>query len=59
VLDETRQVRYFEPAVLAAPNVDEARLKLKLWARFSESDGGLLENTIIYQPGEVRSARSC
>src|SRR6267143_4428651 len=53
VLDETGQVRYFEPAVLAAPNVDEAKLKLKLWARFSESDGGLLENTIIYQPGEV------
>src|SRR5258706_1661370 len=53
VLDETGQVRYFEPAVLAAPNVDEAKLKLKLWARFSESDGGLLEKTIVYQPGEV------
>src|SRR5438045_6079382 len=25
VLDETGSVRYFEPAVLAAPNVDEAR----------------------------------
>src|SRR5436305_1363257 len=53
VLDETGQVRYFEPAVLAAPNVDEAQLKLKLWARFSDSDGGLLEDTIIYQNGEV------
>src|SRR5256885_12851518 len=49
VLDEGGQVRYFEPAVLAAPNVDEARVKLKLWARFSDSDGGLLENTIPYQ----------
>src|SRR5437867_3271839 len=53
VLDEAAQVRYFEPAVLAAPNVDEAKVKLKIWARFSESDGGLLENSIAYQPGEV------
>src|SRR5207248_4973743 len=53
VLDETGQVRYFEPAVLAAPNVDEAKVKRKLWARFSDSDGGLLENTIAYQPGET------
>jgi nucleoside diphosphate kinase len=53
ILDETDQVRYFEPAVLAAPNVDEAQLKLKLWANYSDSDGGLLEDTIGYQPGEV------
>jgi nucleoside diphosphate kinase len=53
VLDETGAVRYFEPAVLAAPNVEEARHKLKLWARFSDQDGGLLEGTIGYQPGEV------
>ena len=53
VLDETGQVRYFEPAVLAAPNVDEAKVKLRLWARFSDSDGGLLENTIAYPAGEV------
>jgi nucleoside diphosphate kinase len=36
-------VRYFEPAVLASPNVEEARTKLKIWAKYSESDGGLLE----------------
>jgi len=53
VLDEAGQVRYFEPAVLAAPNVEEAKLKVKLWARFSDSDGGLLEDTITYLPGEV------
>jgi len=53
VLDEAGQVRYFEPAVLAAPNVDEAKVKLKLWARFSDSDGGLLQDTIAYQPGET------
>src|SRR5207248_170816 len=52
VLDESGQVRYFEPAVLAAPNVEEAQLKLKLWAKYSDNDGGLLEGTIPYQPGE-------
>lgn len=52
VLDENGQVRYFEPAVLAAPSVEEAEIKLKLWARCSDTDGGLVENTIAYQPGE-------
>lgn len=36
-------LRYFEPAVLASPSVDEARMKLKIWAKYSDSDGGLLE----------------
>src|SRR5436305_6193213 len=52
VLDETGQVRYFEPAVLAAPNAEEAQLKVKLWGKYSATDGGVLENTIPYQPGE-------
>src|SRR5436189_6271380 len=52
VLDETGQVRYFEPAVLAAPNVEEAQLKVKLWAKYSDADGGVLHDTIPYQPGE-------
>jgi len=45
------EVRYFEPAVLAAPTREEAEFKLKLWARFSDKDGGLLENTIEYPAG--------
>jgi len=53
VTDENGQVRYFEPAVLAAPTADEVEQKLKLWARYSDQDGGLLENVITYQPGEV------
>jgi len=44
--------RYFEPAVLAAPNVEEAELKLKLWARYSDTDGGLVEDTIVYPSNE-------
>ena len=51
--DETGQVRYFEPAVLASPNDAEAETKLKLWARFSDSDGGVLENVITYPVNET------
>lgn len=52
VTDEHGKVRYFEPAVLAAPTPAEAEAKLKLWARYSDTDGGLLENVIVYPPGE-------
>lgn len=52
IIDENNQVRYFEPAVLAPPTVDEAEAKLRLWAKYSESDGGIVENVIGYQPGE-------
>jgi nucleoside diphosphate kinase len=52
IIDEENQVRYFEPAVLAAPTPEEAESKLKLWAHYSDTDGGVLENVIAYQPGE-------
>ncbi len=52
ILDEHSQVRYFEPAVLAAPNAEEAEWKLKLWARYSDADGGLVKDTIVYPPTE-------
>jgi nucleoside diphosphate kinase len=52
IIDENNQVRYFEPAVLAPPTADEAEAKLKLWTKYSDSDGGILENVIGYQPGE-------
>ena len=52
ILDEPNQVRYFEPAVLAPPNAEEAELKLKLWARYSDTDGGVLKDTIVYPPNE-------
>jgi nucleoside diphosphate kinase len=53
ILDDDGQIRYFEPAVLAAPNPEEAEAKLKLWARHSDNDGGVLENVLAYQPGET------
>ena len=52
ILDDKGSVRYFEPAVLAAPNADEAVRKLKIWARYSDKDGGILENVIAYPAGE-------
>ena len=52
IIDENDQVRYFEPAVLAPPTADESEAKLKLWTKYSDSDGGVLENVISYPPGE-------
>jgi nucleoside diphosphate kinase len=53
ILDESGQVRYFEPAVLAAPTAEEAQTKLKIWSKYSDSDGGILENVIPYGEGET------
>jgi nucleoside diphosphate kinase len=52
IMDDNGNVRYFEPAVLAAPNAEEAERKLKLWAKYSETDGGILENVNSYSAGE-------
>lgn len=46
VYNRDASVRYFEPAVLASPNIEEARTKLKIWAKYSDSDGGLLEKAV-------------
>lgn len=53
IIDEENEVKYFEPAVLAAPTPEEAESKLKLWARYSDSDGGIVENVIGYNAGET------
>jgi nucleoside diphosphate kinase len=52
IIDDNNQVRYFEPAVLAPPTIDEAETKLKLWTKYSDTDGGVVENVIGYQPNE-------
>lgn len=46
--DAKGNVRYFEPAVLAPPDARTAERCLKLWASHSDSDGGLLEETVPY-----------
>jgi len=52
VLDDSGKVVYFEPAVLAAPTRQEAIAKLKIWAKYSDTDGGIVENTLTYNEGE-------
>jgi nucleoside diphosphate kinase len=42
------QAKYFEPAVLAAPTPEEVELKLKIWAKYSDTDGGCLEDVVKY-----------
>jgi nucleoside diphosphate kinase len=44
VLDEAGAIKYFEPAVLIAPSVERAATVLRLWAEYSEQDGGLVES---------------
>jgi nucleoside diphosphate kinase len=44
-------VKYFEPAAFAATAPEEAEFELKLWARFSDRDGGVLADTVQYPPG--------
>lgn len=56
IVDEHDQVHYFEPAVLAAPNLREAEEKLRLWAEYSDRDGGLLEEVITYPQGVTPQA---
>jgi nucleoside diphosphate kinase len=53
IMDDSGNVRYFEPAVLAAPTAEESEKKLKLWGRYSDKDGGILENVISYSPNEA------
>ncbi len=53
VFNDNGEVRYFEPAVLAAPTPEEAKTKLQLWAKYSDKEGGVLENAITYASGET------
>ena len=50
ITDKEGRVIYFEPAVLTAPDAASARADLKLWAEYSDSDGGLLDKAIDYPP---------
>jgi nucleoside diphosphate kinase len=52
ILDDNGEVRYFEPAVLAAPTPEEAESKLKLWGQYSDTDGGVLDDVIGYGSNE-------
>ena len=51
VTDKNGTVTYFEPAVLAPPDAASARDNLKLWAAYSDSDGGVLDEAITFPTG--------
>jgi nucleoside diphosphate kinase len=48
VWDEDGNVKYFEPAVLTPQKPEEVKKKLAIWAKYSDSDGGLLQNILPY-----------
>jgi nucleoside diphosphate kinase len=45
VEDASGKVSYFEPAVLVAPSVERAASVLRLWTEYSDSDGGVIDNS--------------
>jgi len=51
VVDQHETVTYFEPAVLAPQDAEAAERDLKLWAEYSDSDGGLLDQVVEFAPG--------
>ena len=50
ITDESGKVTYFEPGVLAAFDPEAVERDLKLWAEFSDSDGGILDRVVPYPP---------
>ncbi len=52
VANENGEVIYFEPAVIAPPDAASAENNLKLWASYSDSDGGILSDAVRFSAGE-------
>jgi nucleoside diphosphate kinase len=48
ITDASGKVTYFEPGVLASFDPEAVELDLKLWAEFSDSDGGILDQVITF-----------
>jgi len=44
ILGESGEARYVEPAVLVGTTPETVKNTLRLWAEYSETDGGLIEN---------------
>ncbi len=51
ITDDSGKVTYFEPGVLAAFDPKAVERDLKLWAEFSDSDGGILDHSIDFPAG--------
>ncbi len=52
ITDDSGNVVYFEPGVVAVFDADAVERDLKLWAEFSDSDGGILGRAVPHPSGE-------
>ena len=50
-IEEGGKVKYFEPAVFIGRSREETIRELKIWAKYSAQDGGVLEKAIPCPPG--------
>jgi len=50
-IEEDGKVKYFEPAVFIGSGREETIKEIKIWAKHSTQDGGVLENVISYPKG--------
>ena len=57
VTDHAGKMTYFEPGVIASLDAESVEFNLKLWAQFSESDGGLLDDVLSY-PANAKVEKS-
>ncbi|MGZ4985423.1 MAG: nucleoside-diphosphate kinase [Chthoniobacterales bacterium] len=48
ITDESGKVTYFEPGVVAAFGNEAVEQGMKLWAEFSDSDGGILDHVVAF-----------
>lgn len=51
ITDDSGKVTYFEPGVVAAFDQKTIERDLKLWAQYSDSDGGILDNCVQFPTG--------
>jgi nucleoside diphosphate kinase len=51
ITDDSGKVTYFEPGVLAVFDPKAVERDLKLWAEFSDRDGGILDQVITFPTG--------
>jgi len=56
-IEKNGKIRYFEPAVLIGSNEEGIKRELRIWAKYSKTDGGLLEKIIPY-PSGVKSEKT-
>lgn len=52
VVDDDGKVRYFEPAVLVGPTVERTAAVLRMWAEYSETDGGIIDQGVDVSTSE-------